>query len=183
MQNLFLLLALVAAALAAVVQVPLVKIEPYRNRLIREGRWVQYRKDREIRRFMMNKQSNDMSVGQYVNDYEDEAYVGNITIGTPQQQFKVILDTGSSNLWIPDITCGTKPENCSTVPACRGSKFSNHNMCRWKVEKFIALSSCQMSLLKYTRISMELLNCNVVSCGIKVHFLNFALMQLYNLMH
>ncbi|CAO4380419.1 unnamed protein product [Caenorhabditis nigoni] len=120
MRNLILLAALVASALAAVVQVPLVKIEPYRNRLIREGRWVQYRKDREVRRFMMSKQSNAASAGQYVNDYEDEAYVGNITIGTPQQQFKVILDTGSSNLWIPDITCGTKPENCSAVPTCHG---------------------------------------------------------------
>lgn len=123
MRNLVLLLALVAAVFAVVVQVPLVKIEPYRNRLIREGRWVQYRKDREVRRFLMDKQQIDASVGQYVNDYEDEAYVGNITIGTPQQQFKVILDTGSSNLWIPDITCGTKPENCSAVPTCHGSKW------------------------------------------------------------
>ena len=118
MKNLILLAALVACALAAVVQIPLMKIEPYRNRLIREGRWVEYRKEREIRRFMMDKQQVAAAVGQYVNDYEDEAYVGNITIGTPQQQFKVILDTGSSNLWIPDITCGTKPENCSAVPTC-----------------------------------------------------------------
>ncbi|CAB3396756.1 unnamed protein product [Caenorhabditis bovis] len=113
-------IALVGLAYAAVVQVPLLKVEPYRNRLIREGRWVQYRKDKEVRRFMMNKQSQLNSIGQGVDDYEDEAYVGNITIGTPQQQFRVILDTGSSNLWIPDITCGTKPENCSAVPTCHG---------------------------------------------------------------
>jgi len=118
------LLALLALGCAlptahAMVKIPLTKMTPMQSRHGVTATGVRYKHlsgpGWEVTR--------PNSAPVVVNDYQNAQYYGPVAVGTPAQPFNVIFDTGSSNLWIPGVSCGL---NCGLHPEYDSSKSSTY---------------------------------------------------------
>ncbi|VIO90620.1 Pepsin A precursor, putative [Brugia malayi] len=95
--------AVLICIVAAVHRTQLTKIESKRKKLFKKGLWSKHLKKKNHFRATRSR----TKIGERVYDYDDMEYVANISLGSPigQQTFLVVLDTGSSNVWIPEVNC------------------------------------------------------------------------------
>lgn len=59
------------------------------------------------------------------NQNADSSFFGSVAIGTPAVAFDVILDTGSSDLWVADDSCQTGCNRVATYDVTTSSTFKN----------------------------------------------------------
>lgn len=97
--------ALLITQSVAIFRVPLYKTRSLRRLMSDNGMSLE-----ELRALAKSTGAPDYSPSPKVpierlTNFMDAQYYGMISIGTPPQDFTVLFDTGSSNLWVPSIHC------------------------------------------------------------------------------
>ncbi|XP_007526992.1 pepsin B [Erinaceus europaeus] len=71
--------------------------------------------------------NNDAVAYEPITNYLNDFYFGEISIGTPPQNFLVLFDTGSSNLWVPSTYCQSQAcKNHNRFNPNQSSTFKNN---------------------------------------------------------
>ncbi|RCN33183.1 eukaryotic aspartyl protease [Ancylostoma caninum] len=122
---------LVLAALVAVLYAKSFTMETrssgsLRAKLIAANLYQKYLEEQHLRRAQILASGSQPFI-----DYADDFYLGNVTVGTPPQTTTLVLDTGSSNLWVIDAACNTA--DCNGEP---NSGYTKHKFDTTKSSTF-----------------------------------------------
>ncbi|KAA0705998.1 Cathepsin D [Triplophysa tibetana] len=114
----------------AIIRIPLHKTPTVRHMLADNGRTFE---DIKSMAKLFEKTPNNMpsttavpTPVEKLTNFMDAQYFGSISIGTPPQEFSVLFDTGSSNLWVPSVHCSILDIACWTHHRYNSKKSSTY---------------------------------------------------------
>ncbi|XP_060882984.1 napsin-A [Labrus mixtus] len=99
------LAVLLVTQTAAIIRVPLHKTRSLRRLMNDNGKTVEELLTLAKSTGAPNSLPSPQLPVERLTNFMDAQYYGVISIGTPPQDFTVLFDTGSSNLWVPSIHC------------------------------------------------------------------------------
>ncbi|KAG7320325.1 hypothetical protein KOW79_016178 [Hemibagrus wyckioides] len=113
MKGILLLLSSLCSV-SGLVRVPLMKMPTLRSHLRATNQLADFLKDHQVdafsRRYAQCYPYSLVSLkpgkaAERLYNFMDAQYYGQISLGTPEQNFTVIFDTGSADLWVPSSYC------------------------------------------------------------------------------
>ncbi|NWV53638.1 CATD protein, partial [Daphoenositta chrysoptera] len=125
-RGLLLLLAL-AGSCADLIRIPLTKFPSMRRILSEAGSEIpDMNSITQAIKYKLGFAEEGEPTPEILKNYMDAQYYGVIGIGTPPQNFTVIFDTGSSNLWVPSVHCSMLDIACMVHHKYDSSKSSTY---------------------------------------------------------
>ncbi|EPB70507.1 eukaryotic aspartyl protease [Ancylostoma ceylanicum] len=94
--------------------------------MLRKGTWAKYIDGVRKQQQHAPRMDGDWKYEHEIIGYSDIEYIGEISIGTPEQNFLVLIDTGTTDLWVPDKSCYKRPHRPSE---CQSSQCDPGSIC------------------------------------------------------